>query len=386
MQNSLDWIEALYIHIPFCRKICPFCAFAVRKERASLHKIYLRLVLQELQKRVDQFEQQLGKIASLYIGGGTPSSLELEEVAFLLKTVQRSVDCAEGIEISFEINPEDATEEYIEGLRQIGINRMSLGVQSFQEISLATLQRNHTVVHSMKAVEILKATGISNFNLDLMFGIPGQTLETFQNDLNLFLQSTPTHLSLYSLDIEPNTLFAHQPEKVQWVEQNRDLTQEMYLCALAQMKSQGILQYEVSNFAKPHQESRSNLLVWAGQSYLGLGTGAHSYVQGVRWSNHRSLKNYQRALEKKEVPVAFEEELSLTEQANESLMLGLRQSAGFSVNTWDKKFAIAWPEQNRKLVEALQSQGYLQWLPPVVSLLPKGMMLADEITEQLMLG
>ena len=386
MKPSPNSIEALYIHIPFCRKICPFCAFAVRKERASLHKNYLQAVCTELRLHTEQVERTLlGNIQSIFIGGGTPSSLALSEVEFLLNTLQQQMKWANDIEISFELNPEDATPEYIEGLLALGIRRLSLGVQSFQQESLQTLQRNHSAAQSIRAVENLCATA-TNFNLDVMFGIPGQSFQAFQNDLQIFLQNKPPHLSLYALEIEPNTPFAHQSKWVRWLAHNQSLIQKMYLWAIEAMHLQDIFQYEVSNFAQPLQKSRSNLLVWSGKPYLGLGVGAHSHHQGRRWGNVRSLRSYQKALSQGVLPRAFEETLSPTEQANESLMLGLRQTSGFSTRMWPEQFSRPWPQKNNDLLEIWQAQGLLMWNPPWVSLRPKGMLLADEITQKLMLG
>ncbi|MBF0278526.1 MAG: radical SAM family heme chaperone HemW [SAR324 cluster bacterium] len=378
-------IRAIYIHIPFCRRICPFCAFAVRKDRAGLHQQYLKLLLKELRRRAEQFSQEFAPLESIYIGGGTPSSLTLEEVGFLINGVKSQLDCSKSVEISFEINPEDATRDYLQGLANIGINRLSMGIQSFQESSLETLQRSHSVEHDIKAIDSLKSSAIANFNLDLMFGIPGQNFAAFQNDLLEFLKHDPSHLSLYALDIEPNTPFAHQAKMVSWVEEQKELTQQMYLWAIECLHADGIEQYEVSNFSKPGLASRSNLAVWSGAPYLGFGIGAHSYCRGQRWGNFRSLRTYHSALEKQEWPQAFQEKLTTTQQANEKLMLGLRQNSGFSVTSWPEEFDINWPQKNMDLLEQFSQKHYVNWNPPVLSLPPLGMLLADEITAQLML-
>ncbi len=383
--ETVHSLLALYIHIPFCRRICPFCAFAVRKDRAALRKDYLHFLNLEMERRASQFEKESGELQSIYIGGGTPSSLSLEEVGFLLKGVRCHFHCSADTEISFEVNPEDATPAYIQGLTELGIRRISLGIQSFQRISLEILKRNHSVQDSLLAVAALQESGVSNFNLDLMFGIPEQSMPEFQNDLMTFLKHNPNHLSLYALDIEPRTPFAKEKKVVEWVAQHEDLTRAMYLRAVKILSAHGLAQYEVSNFARPGYESRSNLMVWSGKAYLGLGMGAHSYFEGRRWSNHRSLKKYQSALEDKQWPVAFEEELSQVQRANEGLMLSLRQVAGFSVPEWEKTFGMAWPRKNVEEVEKICEQGFARWDPPHLALLPEGMLLADEITARLML-
>ena len=376
---------ALYIHIPFCRRICPFCAFAVRKDQAALRKAYLHFLNLEMERRASQFEKELGALQSIYFGGGTPSSLSLEEVEIVLKGVRRHFHCSADTEISFEVNPEDATPAYIQGLTELGIGRISLGIQSFQKASLETLERNHSAQDSLRAVAALEESGVRNFNLDLMFGIPEQSMPEFENDLMTFLEHHPSHLSLYALDVEPRTPFAREKKVVEWVAQHEDLTWAMYLKAVKTLGAHGLAQYEVSNFARPGHESRSNLMVWSGKAYLGLGMGAHSYFERRRWSNHRSLKKYQRALEDRQWPVAFEEELSRVQRANEGLMLALRQVAGLSVPEWEKTFGMAWPRKNVEEVEKLHEQGFARWDLPHLALLPEGMLLADEITARLML-
>lgn len=381
-----DSIQALYIHIPFCRHLCPFCAFAVRKERAALHQQYLELLFQEMQLRNQQFQDRLGTLQSIYIGGGTPSCLSQEEVKSLLDRVQSLFSCSPNTEISFEVNPEDASHHYIQGLAQLGINRLSLGMQSLQEPVLRKLNRNHTVNHVYSALDALEQHAIQNYNLDLMFGVPDQTLKMFQADVKQLFCYHPTHFSLYGLDIEPNTPFAHKPEIVNKVIQAKELSQEMYLWAIDYLQSQGVVQYEVSNFSKSDCQSRSNLSVWSGKPYLGFGIGAHSYFPYQRWANYRSFRKYQLALDTQEWPVAFHETLSPIQQANEKLMLGLRQTSGFSTNCWQEEWGLEWPGKNQELVDQFCWQGHMFWNPPVISLSPQGMLLADEITEQLMLS
>ena len=383
--ETVHSLLALYIHVPFCRRICPFCAFAVRKDQAALRKAYLHFLNLEMERRASQFEKEAGELQSIYIGGGTPSTLSLEEVEFLLKGVRRHFHCSSDTEISFEVNPEDATPAYIQGLTRLGIRRISLGIQSFQKATLEILKRNHSAQDGLLAVAALEESGVGNFNLDLMFGIPEQSMSEFENDLMTFLEHDPSHLSLYALDIEPRTPFAREKKVVEWVARHEDLTRAMYLRAVKILGAHGLAQYEVSNFARPGRESRSNQLVWSGKAYLGLGMGAHSYFEGRRWSNHRSLKKYQSALDDKQWPVAFEEELSRVQRANEGLMLSLRQVAGFSVLEWEKTFGMAWPRKNVEEVEKLGEQGFARWDPPHLALSPEGMLLADEITARLML-
>ncbi len=381
----MSTVQAIYLHIPFCRKICPFCAFAVRKDRTSLHTRYLQNLIQELQRRAEQLQDPRQSIASIYFGGGTPSSLSLDEVALLLEQVRFLFVCDPDVEITFEVNPEDATLEYLNGLAEMGITRISLGVQSFQDSLLKRLGRNHTAKQAQQAVEALYDSAINNFNLDLMFSIPEQSFVLFQADVEQMLSYQPSHVSLYCLDVEPNTPFSQEPDVVAWVDTHQSLQQQMYLWAIECLNDAGIVQYEVSNFARTNCQSRSNLMVWSGAAYLGLGTGAHSYVLSKRWANHRALTSYQKALVENKWPIAFEEDLSWVQQANERLMLGLRQTAGLSIEEWSISVGKEWPKKNWELMESLCQQGYALWNPPRLQLTPKGLLLADEITAGLFL-
>lgn len=378
-------IHALYVHIPFCRHLCPFCAFAVRKDRANAHQAYLDSLLVELKLRKTQLVKELGEISVIYFGGGTPSSLTIPEVQDLINGIGSHLNLSNQVEISFEVNPEDASTAYFAGLAECGISRISLGGQSFQADTLTTLDRNHTVEHLQHALEDLHSSPIQNFNLDLMFGVPQQSLESFQADIACLEQHQPQHVSLYALDIEPDTPFAHQQQKVDWVENHRALTRDMYLWAVERLKSYGIFQYEVSNFARKGHESQSNLGVWSGAPYLGLGVGAHSFVNQRRWANHRSLRPYQAALSKESFPESFHETLTHVQQANEMLMLGLRQTQGFSVQRWEENFDLEWPSAHRKMTDQLIAEGLAQWNPPNLQLTPSGLLMADEITASFLL-
>lgn len=385
MEQTGQPIKTLYVHIPFCRKICPFCAFAVRKDNATLHSEYIALACEELKLRKQQFQERLGPLSVIYCGGGTPSSLTIFEVEALLQGIRNIVEVAQGAEISFEVNPEDASLSYFEGLASVGVNRISLGVQSFQKHMLHRLDRNHTLDHVLQALDGLKHSPIENFNLDLMFGVLGQTLSNFQTDVKQLLTHHPSHVSLYALDIEPNTPFFKEGPLIDWIDQHQELIESMYLWAVRHLKNEAILQYEVSNFARSGLESQSNLSVWQGNLYLGVGIGAHSYVDGARWANHRALRPYRLDVHKSKEPVAFYEQLTAVQKANEVLMLGLRQVSGFQVSQWQDAWQSHWQQQHQSTVEQLVQSKLARWNPPTLSLTPQGFLLADEITEKLLL-
>ncbi|MGK5090549.1 radical SAM family heme chaperone HemW [Deltaproteobacteria bacterium TL4] len=385
VKRPLPSIPGIYIHIPFCRKICPFCPFTVRKDRGELHESYLDLIQQEMRLRAEQFHSQLEPLHSIYLGGGTPSSLTVSEIETLMKTIKNHFELSQPVEISMELNPEDVRLEYLQGLFSLGINRISLGGQSFFPEILKTLGRNHTAQQHQQAVELMRHSPFENYNVDLMFGIPGQTLEMFQNDVKKITAAKPKHLSLYGLDIEPDTPFAHQPEIVAWVQNNQVLFESMYLWAIEYLSQQGFEHYEVANFAQKGFRSVSNLLVWSGLPYLGFGVSAHSYVPNQRWANVQSLRLYADKLNQATEPVAFVENLTGSQQANETLMLGLRQTKGLDLRHWARVFKIEWSSTQQKLVTKLCEENYAEWNDPLLQLKPKGLLIADGITARLML-
>ena len=222
-------ISALYVHIPFCHRICPFCSFAVRKNRPSVHREYLEAVLIEIRRRIQGIT--INDLESLYIGGGTPSVLSSTEIIFLMQGIRQSWPHSRDCQISIECNPEDVQSNYLGTLLNLGVNRLSIGVQSFQQEFLKSLGRNHTIEHLRQNLIALRDVGWTNFNVDLMFGLPNQTLEQFQFDVKKALEWYPTHLSFYALELAEQTPFG-KSERIQksW-QDSQEITTDMYLWA-----------------------------------------------------------------------------------------------------------------------------------------------------------
>ncbi len=379
-------LSALYVHIPFCHSICPFCSFAVRRNRATAHSGYLEALQQELKLRLRESDEVLAPLQTIYVGGGTPSTLTSKEVHQLMQAIRQRWECTADIEIAFECNPEDVTPEYLESLGSTGITRLSLGGQSFQAETLERLQRNHSRAQLLTALEHLHNFGWQNFNLDLMFGIPQQRLEQFQEDVSQALQSQPQHVSLYGLELPANTPFGKDADIQRWSEETQALSEEMYLWAVKTLTQAGWLHYEVSNFARPQHEGRMNQLVWSGQPYLGIGVGAHSFVGNRRWGNVRSLQKYHASLQRGDAPVAFEENLTDSQRANEFLMLQLRQTRGLNLQVWKERFApSAWSETYRELLNKWEEVGLVRQEAEVLKLTPRGLLVADALTLELSL-
>ena len=377
-------ISALYVHIPFCHRICPFCSFAVRKNRPSVHREYLEAVLLETRRRVQGIT--INDLESLYIGGGTPSVLSSTEIIFLMQGIRQSWPHSRDCQISIECNPEDVKSDYLGTLLNSGVNRLSIGVQSFQQEFLQSLGRHHTIEHLRQNLIALKDVGWTNFNVDLMFGLPNQTLEQFQFDVKKVLEWDPAHLSFYALELAEQTPFGKSESIQKSWQDSQEITTDMYLWATEYLVNNGWEHYEVSNFAKPNYQGRMNQMVWNGSGYLGVGVGAHSYDGKSRWGNLRPLHRYLELLEENCWPTAFTETLTQTEKANEFLMLQLRQTKGLSLKKWEDDFAPKnWMDNHFDVLRAWQKEGLLDWIDDRIVLTKKGLLVADALTAELSL-
>jgi len=390
-QHTTPDVQALYIHIPFCHSLCPFCSFAVRKNRTSLHSVYINALLRELECRRNDIGKQVFKITTIFIGGGTPSVLSLKELQTLISGVTDLLHCTKDVEITLEINPEDANLDYVSGLLALGVNRFSVGGQSFQDSILKTLGRRHSSDQLHHALKNMRNAGVQNLNLDLMFAIPGQSMQEFQADLDVVLNYEPEHLSVYGLEIGVTTAFARR-YGAQNESQDHQLFEEMYLEAVRFLEKNGWQQYEVSNFARPEKQSKNNLWVWSGGAYLGLGVGAHSYVPPLRWNNIRPIRKYMDTIMKIDsehnFPIDFEEELTTNQCATESLMLGLRQASGVNIKAWKETYSIQWTQEQEELLKHLCNTGKIIWKNKEdqewMTLSTQGFLLADAITARLL--
>jgi oxygen-independent coproporphyrinogen-3 oxidase len=379
-------IDALYCHIPFCETICPFCAFAVHGNRPALHAPLLRALQAEAERTAAAHGPALAPLRAVYLGGGTPSTLALEEVAALLEALRRCFPFAADCELAFELNPEHATPAYLEGLVALGVNRASLGLQSLDDATLRALGRHNDAAQGRRALEALRTHGPANWNADLMFGAPHRLGEAFRQDVRTLAALGAPHLSLYGLDIEPGTPFARNAAVRAWAAAHGDGQAADYAWAAEHLVSRGYRHYEVSNFCRPGLEGRQNLIVWDGGNYLGLGPGAHSHRDGRRWHNERHLRAWLRRVEAGEAPVAYEERLTPAQQANEALMLALRRDTGLDVAAWQARFGVAWDAPRQALAARLVAEGRATQQAGRLTLTPAGLLLADEITEALAVG
>lgn len=329
----------LYIHIPFCRQKCLYCDFASWAGRDDLMSAYVNAVKHDIETRAASLRRENGPAATIYIGGGTPTALPRD---LLLTLVQSAIDTS-GMpgEFTVEVNPGTADEETLRQLRQCGVNRLSFGVQSFNNRLLRVIGRIHTAEEAEKAIRTAEKSGFSNVSLDLMYGLPGQNLDDLKSSVNRALSLPVTHISIYGLQVEEGTPFYRMYEEGKLALPDDDVTEAMYDYMTEELPRRGFRRYEISNFARPGFESRHNLGYWQDVPYLGVGAAAHSYLDGKRTENRRDPADYIRAVEAGE-PVCFSEEESSRDIAMEEFaFLALRTASGIDESRFTTKFGCS---------------------------------------------
>lgn len=327
-------MSGLYIHIPFCRSKCYYCDFYSTASSGGMAD-YADALIAEWKLRRHELTQD---VTTIYLGGGTPSLMPLADLERIVKAIEADGVSMDSItEFTLEANPEDINDGNIDGWRSIGINRISIGVQSFDEDKLKAIGRRHSPAASSAAMDILQSSGI-NYNADLIYGLPGQTLEDFAHDLDRMLQWRPPHMSCYLLSYEPRTRLHAMREKGIISEADEQLATEMYEMLCGRMAATGYRHYEISNFALPGMEARHNSSYWNYTEYLGLGCAAHSFTRMKRRANPTNVKAYVNAMKQGMEFVDVEEETE-EERLNDYIITSLRTSAGFCRKFADQIFS-----------------------------------------------
>lgn len=328
MEKNAVTDSGFYLHVPFCLRKCGYCDFySVATGGTDFDGIeaYLDAVAIELRALPAGFQP-----TTVFIGGGTPTELPLRELRRLLALLAETVDLRRVEEWTMEANPGTLTREKADLLRWAGVNRISVGVQSFDDDRLRFLGRIHSAAEAVAAVSLLREAGFANLNLDLIFAVPGGTLDSLRRDLAQVAALAPSHASCYGLTFEPDTPLTRRRDRGLVREVEDDEAAAQYGLVRSLLGAAGYRQYEISNFARPGHACRHNLLYWSGGSYLGCGPSAHSHWGGVRWANHASLRAYCQALQGGRDPRAFAETLPPEAKARETLVMGLRRLEGVS--------------------------------------------------------
>ena len=375
-------MAGIYVHIPFCRQACFYCDFHF-STNLKLKKALLEALAQEA-RRMQHYLPANEPVQSVYFGGGTPSLLEKEELHTLLVLLKELFPVEDGAEITLEANPDDLTADKLQALRQIGINRLSMGIQTFQEEVLKGLNRAHTAAQALACVPLARAAGFDNISIDLMYALPGQTQEGWQQDLEQALRLKPEHISAYCLTIEPQTAFGKWSERGSLTPPGEEVGELHYHMLTEALQQGGYQHYEVSNFCLPGAFSRHNTSYWQQKPYLGLGPGAHSYNLSSRHYNVRNNALYIKKLAGGEL--AYEQEtLSQADHINEYLMTGLRTSWGVDLRYLQQQWNHDLLSEHKHYVEEMQQRGHAHLIDHHLVLTEEGRLLADEITARLFL-
>lgn len=360
----------LYVHVPFCARVCPYCDFAVTRGGRERRAAFVRALLREVALAAPAWRMRAGveePFDTIYFGGGTPSLLEAGELAAILGALREHLPVAPEARLFLEANPEDATPERLAALRELGIATLSLGVQSFDPAALRLLGRRHRPDEARRAVERALEAGFPTVSVDLIFGLPAaaQGLGGLRRDLETVAALAPQHVSGYQLTIHEGTPFARGVERGVIRELPDAGQRARYELVLEVLSAAGYAPYEVSNFARAPEDgvdhrSAHNRKYWDHTPYLGLGPSAHSFDGRRRWWNERDLGAWEGRVRAGERPVAGVEALGSGELALEALMLGLRTAGGVDLASFRERFGVDLVERNRKIVEALAADGLVE--------------------------
>jgi len=366
---------ALYIHVPFCRHKCPYCSFVSYDYRKDDISLYLSALKKELIRRAG------GEcIRSIYFGGGTPSLLSVKYVGDLISCISSLFTVDEAAEITIEANPGTINRAYLTAIRELGVNRLSLGVQSLNDRELALLGRIHTAAEVRDAVQHARSSGFDNLSIDLIYGLPGQTLSDWQHTLDEAITMRPEHLSLYSLTLEVETPMWRAIKEGSLPEIDSDVSADHYELAEDLLAAQSYSHYEISNWAVAGRECRHNLTYWRNLSYLGVGVAAHSYLDGHRLANTESLDKYLADFSRKSLPgPELDEEINPELELAETAILGLRLNKGIDLDDIHRRFDIDILVHYRQQVEEMVDAGLLEQADGHIKLTRRGRLLSNEV-------
>ena len=376
-------MKGLYIHIPFCDHICTYCDFPKLYGDLALQDDYLEALLEELQ--MYRQKQGFDSLETVYLGGGTPTALSDAQLKRLLEELKKTINLPGLKEFSIEANPENLTAEKISLLLDYGINRVSLGVQTFDDGLLKIIGRTHSAASAETAVLMLKERGMPRINIDLIYGIPGQTLAQLDRDLEIVIRLGVDHVSAYSLILEKHTKMYLDYMNDRLDLADNEVEAQMFERVIETFKKSGFSHYEISNFTKA-DPSYHNLLYWQNAGYIGAGLGAHGYIGNRRYSNTRSITSYIRNVRKGNLPMISEEELDLYQQVEEELFLGLRLLGGVDLKKAGEKFRIDLGELYKKPLMELISGQYIIQKGSRIALTHKGLLMANLVFEQFLLS
>jgi len=373
----------LYIHVPFCMAKCAYCDFVSVSGRDDLFEGYGRGVVDELRRRPGLRGDEIAgtfRATTVYMGGGTPSVLPLSIMRDIMATVGAIYSPPEDGEITVEVNPGTVDMSYLTMLRELGINRLSVGVQSFNDVELRMLGRIHDRRQALTTLSEARAAGFENLNLDLIFGLPAQTISDWEASLHQAVVCRPTHVSLYALSVEEGTPLAGQIARGDLPTPDEDQAAEMYELAVAVLALAGYEQYEISNWAYPGYESRHNVHTWLNGPYLGFGPAAHSHINQRRWWNVDDPEEYLARMDGGKSPAAGSETLDAETDMAETMILGLRLVRdGVSVEEFRRRYGRRPAELYGPILDELVNLDLIDVSEERIRLTPRGRLLGNQV-------
>lgn len=373
-------MAGIYIHVPFCRKRCHYCDF-FKSTDLSLKNRLLEGLFSELESRAPEMASE--EINTIYLGGGTPSVLLIDELKALLSTIRLNYQVSDTAEITMEANPDDLTQAILTAIREIGFNRLSMGVQSFSESDLKLMNRRHGVLQAIQSVKWAKKAGFSNISIDLIYGLPNQNLEEWERNVRIAVELDVQHISAYHLTYHEGTVFYDQLKKGILKELPDELSLQQFEILIRILKEAGFEHYEISNFCKPGFYSQHNSSYWKSKKYLGIGPSAHSFDLNSRRWNVSSILKYLQGLENNE-PYSESEILTEQDRYNDYIITGLRTIWGISGQYIQTEFSAPYFVHFQKIMEKYEQSGHLKLKPETITLSQEGLFISDQIMADFM--
>jgi putative oxygen-independent coproporphyrinogen III oxidase len=370
-------MESLYIHIPFCNRICTYCDFNKVLIKNQPVDEYIEALLKEL----SQIEQRTFK--TIFVGGGTPTALTEKQLRRLLEFINKQFIVTN--EFSFEANPDELTPEKLTLLHQHGVNRISLGVQTFNDDLLNVLGRTHQTSDIYNSINHLDKIGLNNYSIDLMYNLPGETMDDIENSLTQVQQIAPKHVSWYSLIIEPHTVFYNKIRQGKMTVGDNNAEEEKYQRVINGLEQLGYPQYEISNFADSPYQSEHNKTYWKNDHYYGAGAGSHGYLGNRRYYNIKPVNHYINAMTKSSNVVKEVIELTKENQMEEEMFLGLRMNQGVNKGRFQQKFDLTFKEVYGDVAAHLEEKGYISQDEHSICLTPSGRIVGNDVFSDFLL-
>lgn len=373
VMKAADAPRAAYFHVPFCFHRCGYCDFTLVAERDDLIPAWLTALENEL-SRLDRTYT----VDSIFVGGGTPTHLSADELSQLIALILNHFTLADGAEFSFEANPDGLDNDRLDTLSELGVNRLSLGVQSFDDVVLKVLERHH---NADEAIDVLQraAERFSNLSLDLIFGVPGQSVDAWLKSLQTATSQPMKHISTYGLTFEKGTDFFQRKQRGQLQAMPEDAERDMYAAAMQHLQNDGLKHYEISNFAKSGFECRHNRVYWAANEYFAFGPGAARYVNGIRSTNARNVVRWINSWTQGKVALQESEQLNAEERLREAVFLGLRLIDGIDLAAFETRFGVDLSQYEPAILEKHVSTGLLEISTGRLRLTDEGRFVADTV-------